>query len=70
MRESKEDINVRKQIIWQFYQDWKKKRTPLKKNFFHRQRIPSPVPPPKFTFLLKKNSLFFLRIKKKPIFAV
>ena len=29
--ESKEDFRIRKQIIWQFYQDWKKKNPSLKK---------------------------------------
>lgn len=29
--ESKEDFKIRKQIIWQFYQDWKKKNPSLKR---------------------------------------
>ena len=29
--ESKEDFNARKQIIWQFYQDWKKKNPSQKR---------------------------------------
>ena len=29
--ESKEDFKIRKQIIWQFYQDWKKKTPSLKR---------------------------------------
>ena len=30
-RESKEDFKIRKQIIWQFYQDWKKKNPSQKR---------------------------------------
>ncbi len=64
MRESKEDINVRKQIIWQFYQDWKK-RGPLSKKFFSPTTHPIPRAPTQIHFFIKKKLTFFLANQKK-----
>ncbi len=42
-----------------------KKEDPSQKNFFHRQRIPSPVPPTQIHFFIKKKLTFFLANQKK-----